>query len=127
MKRRATVIFERDERVLLVARARGRWAFPGGRAKRGEELVDAAACELMEETQLVAEGIRYASQFRGLRTRHSVFVTTVSPDAKPTPSNEIARSGWLPLHELGAMQASVLTRGIAEVFLRQTRCGRGVP
>ena len=127
MKRRATVICERDGRVLLVARARGRWAFPGGRAKRDEELVEAATRELKEETRLVAEDIRYAFQFRGLRTRHFVFVATVSSDAEPTPSNEIARCGWLRLHELAAMQASVPTKGIAAIFLRQAKGGRSIP
>ncbi|WP_061132784.1 NUDIX hydrolase [Caballeronia fortuita] len=127
MKRRATVICERDGRVLLVARARGRWAFPGGRANRDEDLADAAARELKEETQLVAEDMRYAFQFRGLRTRHFVFVATVRSDAEPKPSNEIARCGWLQLQELGEMQASVPTKGIAEIFLRQARGGRGIP
>src|ERR1700742_3001415 len=76
MKRRATVICERDGRVLLVARARGRWAFPGGRAKLSEELTDAAVRELREETGLDAAHVRYAFQFRGLQTRDFVFVVT---------------------------------------------------
>ena len=60
MKRRATVICERDGQVLLVARARGRWAFPGGRVKPSEELTDAAVRELREETGLDAVDVRYA-------------------------------------------------------------------
>ncbi|WP_350030081.1 NUDIX domain-containing protein [Caballeronia sp. AZ7_KS35] len=50
MKRRATVTCERDGRVLLVARARGRRAFPGSRANCDGKLVDAAARESKEET-----------------------------------------------------------------------------
>ncbi|SAL88985.1 NUDIX hydrolase [Caballeronia arvi] len=42
MKRRATVICERNGRVLVVARALGRWAFPGGKRKLGEDLGETA-------------------------------------------------------------------------------------
>lgn len=127
MKRRATVICERDGRVLLVARARGRWAFPGGRAKLSEELTDAAVRELREETGLDAAHVRYAFQFRGLQTRHFVFVVTVGPKAEPVPANEIARCKWCRLDELRRIDASIPTKGIAEIFLRQVRTGRRVP
>lgn len=121
MKRRATVICERDGRVLLVARARGRWAFPGGRAKTGEELEDAAVRELKEETGLVAIQVRYAFQFRGFQTRHYVFIASVDPEAQPVPANEIARYKWPRLEAVLRIEASVPTRGIAEIFLKQAR------
>ncbi|KXU92114.1 hypothetical protein CR51_31260 [Caballeronia megalochromosomata] len=127
MKRRATVICERNGRVLLVARVRGRWAFPGGRQKAGEELVDTAARELKEETLLDSEHVRYAFQFRGLRTRHFVFVAKMSDDATPTPSNEIARCKWVKLEELRKVEASIPTKGIAEIFLKQAQGSSGRP
>ncbi|WP_061152020.1 NUDIX hydrolase [Caballeronia arvi] len=125
MKRRATVICERDGRVLLVARARGRWSFPGGRQIVGEELGNAAARELAEETRLEATHVRYAFQFRGLRTRHFVFIAYVSPDAQPVPSNEIAHCKWLRLEELSRVEASIPTKGIAEILLKQARSRHG--
>lgn len=127
MKRRATVIYERNGRVLLVARVRGRWAFPGGRQKAGEELIGTAARELKEETLIEAEAIRYAFQFRGLQTRHFGFVAMMSDDATPTPSNEIARCKWVKLEELRKVAASIPTKGIAEIFLKQAQGSRGRP
>ncbi|MDR5781079.1 NUDIX domain-containing protein [Caballeronia sp. LZ065] len=128
MKQRATVIVERDGRVLLVARARGRWAFPGGRAKASEELDDAASRELKEETGLEANGVHYAFQFRGLRTRHFVFIASVSKESEPVPANEIVRCSWMPLEDLCRIEASIPTKGIAEIFLKQMHGGKaGLP
>ncbi|MFM0196144.1 NUDIX domain-containing protein [Paraburkholderia strydomiana] len=121
MKRRATVICERDGRVLLVARARGRWAFPGGRVKPGEDLANAAIRELSEETGLESERARYAFQFRGLRTRHFVFIARVDIKSDPVPANEISRCKWCRLDELRRIQVSIPTKGIAEIFLRKAR------
>jgi 8-oxo-dGTP diphosphatase len=121
MKRRATIICERQGQVLLVARTSGRWAFPGGRQKRGEALARTAARELAEETQLQAASIRYAFQFKGLGTRHFVFVASVDAMHEPVPSHEIARCRWVPLDELLRLDASVPTKGIAGIFLKQAR------
>lgn len=52
-------IFDRDDRVLLIERARdpgkGLWTVPGGRLERGETLAQAVAREVREETGLVVE------------------------------------------------------------------------
>jgi 8-oxo-dGTP diphosphatase len=125
MKRRATVICERDGKVLVVARETGRWAFPGGRVKAGEELSDAAVRELKEETCLDTDDVRYAFQFRGLRTKHYVFIASVDRDAEPVPSQEIARSKWVRLEDLLGIEASIPTKGIASIFLKQARSRRG--
>lgn len=84
----------RDGRVLLVARARSRWALPGGRIRRDEAPVDAARRELEEETRLVATELIYLFQFGGLGTLHNVFLAGVPADAVAQPSNEIARCRW---------------------------------
>ncbi|HGL6713915.1 MULTISPECIES: NUDIX domain-containing protein [Burkholderiaceae] len=63
MKRRATVICERNGNVLLVARERGRWAFPGGRQKAGEDIASTAIRELDEETGLQVSNNHYLFRF----------------------------------------------------------------
>lgn len=120
MKRRATVICERDGNVLLVARERGRWAFPGGRQKAGEEIASTAIRELEEETGLHVFSSHYLFQFRGLRTRHFVFIVRLPENSEPVPSNEIARCQWVKLKDLAKLEISIPTKGIAEIFLRQS-------
>jgi len=54
------VIFDSEERVLLVRRgrppARGKWSLPGGVVQLGEELEEALKREILEESGLVVEG-----------------------------------------------------------------------
>ncbi|WP_053570374.1 NUDIX hydrolase [Caballeronia cordobensis] len=118
MKRRATVVCEREGLFLLVAKDRGRWTFPGGRKRPHERFAQAAARELQEETGLLPPGLRYVFQFRGLRTRHFVFFASVGANDNAVPCNEIARCIWLPLVEFGNIEASVPTKGIAELLCR---------
>ncbi len=51
----------RAGRILLIRRAnepdQGRWAFPGGKIKFGEDLVSAAMRELLEETGVEASSL----------------------------------------------------------------------
>ncbi|WP_413657899.1 NUDIX hydrolase [Paraburkholderia phenoliruptrix] len=127
MKQRATVICERDGNVLLVARERGRWAFPGGRQKIGEDIASTAIRELGEETGLQVSSSHYLFQFRGLRTRHFVFIVRLTNESEPVPSNEIARCRWVKPQELAKLDTSIPTKGIAEIFLRQSRGSRQSP
>jgi 8-oxo-dGTP diphosphatase len=53
----------REERVLLVRRPEGVWAFPGGKVERGETIHDAATRELFEETGVVADLHALVGQF----------------------------------------------------------------
>lgn len=52
-------VFDRDQRVLLVQRAKepgkGLWTVPGGRLERNETLAQAVAREVREETGLIVE------------------------------------------------------------------------
>jgi ADP-ribose pyrophosphatase YjhB (NUDIX family) len=92
MKHRATVLCMRGDRILLVAKAGRRWAFPRGSRRTNEPLVNAAIRELNEETTLTAATGKYLFQFWGpvrdtmcslhmfLRARYRNR-TTKSPDA----------------------------------------------
>ena len=78
MKERATVLCVRDNRILLVASERSRWALPGGRIRRAEAPHQAALRELEEETMLVANELFYLFQFLDFNRRHIVFFADVA-------------------------------------------------
>jgi 8-oxo-dGTP diphosphatase len=118
MKDRATVLCVRDDRILLVARERSRWALPGGRIRRDEAPHEAALRELEEETTLVADELMYLFQFNGFNTQHQVFFAEVGSDLTAQPRNEIARCRWFAPVKIPTLSASVPTRAIVELFFR---------
>lgn len=118
MKERATVLCVRDDRILLVARLRSRWALPGGRIRRGEAPHEAALRELEEETRLIATELTYLLQFSGFNTLHHVFFADVAHHSVAQPSNEIARCKWFAPVKIETLSTSVPTREIVELFFR---------
>lgn len=118
MKMRATVLCVRENRILLVARLRSRWALPRGRIRRGEAPHEAAQRELMEERTLPATELTYLFQFSGFNTLHHVFFADVAYHSIAQPSNDIARCKWFAPVKIGTLSTSVPTRGIVELFFR---------
>ena len=121
MKVRATVVCVRENRILLVARERSRWALPGGRIRRDETPQEAALRELSEETTLAAIELTYLFQFTGFNTLHHVFFADVADHASVEPSNEIAKCRWFTPVKIATLSASIPTRGIVELFFRYIR------
>ena len=122
MRERATVVCWQNDRVLLVARQRGRWALPGGTIAHGETALEAVDRELAEETGLAGYLFEYLFQFGGLSKRHHVFQTTVPNDAVPKADNEIVRCRWFKVRKVSTLAASVPTRQIVELAI----CHRNV-
>ncbi|MGY6159840.1 NUDIX hydrolase [Paraburkholderia strydomiana] len=120
MKHRATVLCLRANHILLVARSSGRWALPGGRCKIGEPAFDAAARELLEETQMSGIPLQYIFEFWGARTRHYVFAARIPDNVEPIPSNEISRCRWVSVKDVRSAWVSVSTRGIVQILLEES-------
>ncbi|RKF33411.1 NUDIX hydrolase [Paraburkholderia fungorum] len=118
MKERATVLCVRDDRILLVARLRSRWALPGGRIRRGEAPHEAALRELEEETTLVATELTYLFQFSGFNTLHHVFFADVAHHSVAQASNEIARCKWFAPVKIRTLSTSIPTTEIVELLFR---------
>lgn len=116
MRKRATVICRRGQRILLVARRQSKWALPGGILKRGEHLSDAALRELKEETRLSGKSAKYLFAHRGAQKHHHVFVCDVPKGAKARASNEIARCRWVHVEDIPRLSTSAPTKVIVKAL-----------
>lgn len=116
LRKRATVICRKGNRILLVARRRTKWALPGGMLKRGEDLPDAALRELKEETRLAGKSAKFLFQHRGRQKHHHVFFCDVPKRAKPRASNEISRCRWVHVSEIQRLATSAPTKMIVKAL-----------
>ncbi len=120
MKERATILCRRANKILLVTRARARWALPGGTIRADETPHEAAHRELYEETRLEDLTLHYAFQFGGLSKRHHVFITDVPAGLKAIASDEILDCRWVGRTRFDTLSVSVPTRKIVELVTKMT-------
>jgi 8-oxo-dGTP diphosphatase len=108
----AICVVERDDgRVLVVRHSyRRRWGFPGGLLKRGEEAVEGARREVLEEVGLEIELVGEPAVVVAPRPRRVDLVYRcrpapgVDPDGARPRSPEIVDASWLLPHELPELQ-----------------------
>ncbi|QCI13330.1 NUDIX domain-containing protein [Pseudomonas putida] len=94
IKLRATVICRRDGEVLFVRKRNAKWNLPGGTVERNETPLQAARREMVEETGLDFDELRYIAEYREEKVIHYLFEARKTT-AKPRPLNEIEACRWL--------------------------------
>lgn len=87
-KRRATIIYENENGILLTRISNEPWLLPGGYAENNEPRIIAAIRELYEETKLKAVDVNYLFDFESNYYFHKVFL--INADGIPEPSNEVS-------------------------------------
>ncbi|MGA4475836.1 NUDIX hydrolase [Ectopseudomonas chengduensis] len=100
-KRRATVIYRRDEKILFVRKRKSKWNLPGGRVEQGESPIQAALREMKEETGLSVDQLRYVSTYQEDNVVHFLFEARPKTTQKPRPHNEIEDCRWIRAKHLG--------------------------
>jgi len=99
-----------DGWVLLILRADGTWAMPGGFVEPGERTLDAALRELREETglslsaELCSGGVYRAERDRDprawIRTWVYLFEVGDRESVELRPADDARDAGWFPLEDL---------------------------
>ena len=93
VKPRATVICrhaKHGNKWLWVRKAKADWTLPGGKIEPGETPREAALRELLEETGLLAEDLRFLMRYEAPERVHYVFEAAFADEPCPTARNEIA-------------------------------------
>ncbi|MDZ4194611.1 MAG: NUDIX domain-containing protein [Pseudomonas sp.] len=116
IKRRATVIYRRDEKILFVRKRKSKWNLPGGRVEQGESPIQAALREMKEETGLAVEQLRYVSQYQENRVVHFLFEARLKTSQKPRPHNEIEDCRWISAKHLGKQNVREPIKSLIKQF-----------
>lgn len=92
-----------DLLLVRLSYAEAGWSFPGGGARRGEAMADAAARELAEETGCTAGKVRLVGCMEETvsGSPHTAHVFTCITLDRPVPdSREVVEARFFPTHSL---------------------------
>ena len=87
-KRRATIIYENENGILLTRISNEPWLLPGGQAEYNEPRIIAAIRELYEETKLKAVDVQYLFDFESTYYHQKIFL--IRALGTPIPSHEVS-------------------------------------
>jgi len=122
---------ERLAAIRPQGRPAGHWALPKGAIDHGEQGIDAAVREVLEETGIVAEPVRRLEPIRYVyqRAGERVFKVVTFWLMRPVGGElgaiaeamrvEVADTAWLPLHEAPELLAYKGERRLVAALLEQ--------
>ena len=97
------VVTDPQEHVLLIRTNKAGWELPGGRVEPGEDLVEAARREALEESGCEVEVGRLTGLYMGVDAAMLLLVfraTSNTAVPHPDPEDEDAlEAGWFPAEE----------------------------
>ena len=112
----ATVLVERDNKILFIRRAidpgRGRWCFPGGYVDFGEDPAAAAMRECREETGLEVTALTLLDLAFDGRVIVITYLAQVAEGIEPVAADDADLVAWFGLDELPPLAFNSMTRPI---------------
>ncbi len=116
----STLLLDRGGRVLLVRRGsepyRGYWSLPGGHIEPGEDSMEAAVRETVEETGIkpVIHGLAAIAEVIGRERHYVIIVYWGRGDGTPRPSSDALEASWFTLEEALRENLTPSTRTLLE-------------
>ena len=97
----STLILDDEGRVLLVRRGsepyRGYWSLPGGHIEHGEDSLEAALRETVEETGIEPEihGLAAIAEVIGAERHYVILVYWGRGSGEPRPASDALEAAWV--------------------------------
>lgn len=117
---RATIICLHQDKILLVRKATSRWMLPGGKVEDDESPTAAARREMMEETDLRLDDLKFEFEYSGKKRTHYVYSHAAITAPEVQAQNEIEECRWFLLSEIANLRIGATMRAILAIMQRPT-------